>query len=186
MGYHESAYWLDVGTPQTLCAAPATWCCQLLPRRCPARPGPRWSSQAPRWRGRVGLQRHRGGRGRPRRRRGDGLRQRALRLGHGGQGRRGARLDPRPRRGRRPGPVVDEAVIGDGAGHGPGNEWRAASGCAGVNRAASRGLHPLLLRRLTGSRHSTSSTADTGWPAVAGAIPARRPPHPVGAPPRPR
>jgi len=90
MGYRESAYWLDVGTPQTFVRGTRTGRAQ-------------GAASARRRVGRAGRRRFRrdrrgcrgvGGRG------GDRVRQRPVRLGGRGRGRRGARLHPRPRRGR--------------------------------------------------------------------------------------
>ena len=100
MGYPESAYWLDVGTPQTFVRGSCDLVLGRLP--APAVPGPPGPSLLLSGRlggaGRVGVRGDSGGGGSFGRRRGDGLRQRPVRLRHRGRGRRGARLDPRPRR----------------------------------------------------------------------------------------
>ena len=92
MGYHESAYWLDVGTPQTFVRGS----CDLVLGRLatPALPGPTGPALllagAVGGRGRVGVRRHRGGRGRHRRRGRHRGRQRAVRRRRRRRGRRGA------------------------------------------------------------------------------------------------
>ena len=125
MGYPESAYWLDVGTPQTFVRGSCDLVLGRLPT--PALPGPTGPALllagASVAAGRVGVRRHRGGRGRLRGRRappwtaaccstpptvGEGAVVRDSIVG------RGAVVAP--------GAVLDDAVIGDGAFVGPGNE----------------------------------------------------------------
>ena len=107
MGYHESAYWLDVGTPQAFVRGSCDLVLGRLPAPAVRRPR-RARAAAPGRRGgagRVGVRRDGGGRGGVGGRRGGRVRQRAVRGRHGRPGRRGPGLDRRPRRrgGRRRG-----------------------------------------------------------------------------------
>src|ERR1700733_1052626 len=148
MGYHESAYWLDVGTPQTFvrgagacrAAAPSAGC--LGVRGCLRVRRDR--------RGVRGV----GGRG------GDGVRQRAVRLGDRGRGRRGARLDPRPRRGG--GRGRRGRGFGD-RGRGVHRiRQRAGPRHPGLARGpAGADLGPLLLRHLTALTAELAPSLDT-------------------------
>jgi len=103
MGYHESAYWLDVGTPQAFVRGSCDLVLGRLPG--PAVPGPHGPALAladARVADDADVSGDRGGRGCFGRRRRHRLRQRAIRRGRRRRGRRGARLHPRPRRHRRP------------------------------------------------------------------------------------
>ncbi len=124
MGYPESAYWLDVGTPRRSCEARATWCSGGCPRpRCPARRACAAARRAPRWRrtrrcpaGRWSARARRSAPGPPSSAAccstpptvGEGAVVRDSIVG------RGAVVAP--------GAVLDDAVVGDGAFVGPGNE----------------------------------------------------------------
>ena len=103
MGYLDTSYWLDVGTPEAFVQGS----CDLVlgrarlarshPRQRRARRGAAARRGAGRP-GRVGRRRHRGRRGLGDRGRGPGRRQRPVRRGAGRRGRAGQRLGTGPRR----------------------------------------------------------------------------------------
>ena len=197
MGYLETAYWLDVGTPQAFVRGSCDLVLGRLP--APAVPGPPGPSLV--LAGAVvtdGAEVSGGtavgagasvGAGR------DGLRQRALRRRRGGRGRggRGTRSSaPAPWSPRAP--CCDDAVIGDGAYIGAGNELaRGIRVWPGTRLEPPRSASPPTCDAMTAAPHRGAPGARQDLAAGAGQarewplpFTAGRAAHPGGAPPRPR